>query len=79
MPSDRPVQVGLRVSPTLHARLVALAEAEQRSVNAQLVWMVERMLPELERAAGLTPPPPAAPGARRPATSNPRGSGGRRR
>ncbi len=39
----------LRVSPALHAQLVALAEDEHRSLNEQIVWMLERQLEQTKR------------------------------
>jgi hypothetical protein len=42
-------QIGLRVSDDLHAWLEALAEREHRSLNGQIVWMLERAREQIER------------------------------
>jgi hypothetical protein len=41
--------VGLRVPDELHAWLTELAEAERRSLNAQVVVLLERVRREVER------------------------------
>lgn len=38
------VQLSLRVSPELHARLKAAAEADVRSLHGEVVWLIEEAL-----------------------------------
>ncbi len=38
----------LRLPPALYTRIIALAERERRSMNEQMVWMLERLASELE-------------------------------
>jgi predicted HicB family RNase H-like nuclease len=35
-------QVNLRMPDDLHAQLVAVAAADQRSVNKEVLWLIER-------------------------------------
>jgi hypothetical protein len=54
-PSDGMIEdvrnLGVRVSDELHAWLTALAEREHRSLNGQVVWMLERERERQEREA----------------------------
>jgi hypothetical protein len=36
------IRVGVRMPTGLHEQLVALAIAEQRSLNAQIVWLLQQ-------------------------------------
>jgi len=46
--------LGIRISDDLHAWLTALAEREHRSLNGQVVHLLERAREQLDRE---TPPP----------------------
>jgi len=45
--------VGMSADPKLHARIIALAKAENRSAANIVAICVKRCLPELEREAAL--------------------------
>ena len=44
--------VGLRVSPEIHAKLRSIAEYEGRTINGQVIWLINRCIREFERENG---------------------------
>lgn len=52
------VALQLRLPPELHARLVALAERERRSLTAQIVHVMEQWADQREREQREGQPPP---------------------
>jgi len=41
-------QINLRIPDDLHARLVKLAAADQRSANKEILWIIEHHLATLD-------------------------------
>ena len=49
---DKIKNVGLRVSPETHAKLRSIAEYEGRTINGQVIWLINRCIREFERENG---------------------------
>lgn len=44
--------IGLRVSPETHAKLRSIAAYEGRTINGQVLWLINRCIREFEREVG---------------------------
>ena len=44
--------IGLRVSPDIHAKLRSIAEYEGRTINGQILWLINRCIRDFERENG---------------------------
>ena len=41
--------INLRIDDALHARLVELADADQRSINKEILWIIAQHLSSLDQ------------------------------
>jgi predicted HicB family RNase H-like nuclease len=48
--------VNVRMPDGLHARLAAQAETERRSLNAEILWLIEQGLQQPEGGSGVSSP-----------------------
>ena len=44
--------IGLRVTPEIHAKLRSIAQYEGRTINGQVLWLINRCIREFERENG---------------------------
>lgn len=44
--------IGLRVLPEVHAKLSSIAEYEGRTINGQVLWLINRYIREFEQQVG---------------------------
>ena len=44
--------IGLRVLPEVHAKLSSIAEYEGRTINGQVLWLINRYIREFEQEVG---------------------------
>lgn len=44
--------IGVRVSPETHAKLRSIAEYEGRTINGQVLWLINRCIREFEKEVG---------------------------
>lgn len=44
--------IGIRVSPEIHAKLRSIAEYEGRTINGQVLWLINRCIREFEKEVG---------------------------
>lgn len=44
--------IGIRVSPETHAKLRSIAEYEGRTINGQVLWLINRCIREFEKEVG---------------------------
>jgi predicted HicB family RNase H-like nuclease len=48
--------VNVRMPDDLHVRLAAQAETDRRSLNAEILWLIEQGLQQLEGGSGVSSP-----------------------
>lgn len=44
--------IGLRVTPEIHAKLRSIAEYEGRTINGQVLWLINRCIRDFEKENG---------------------------
>jgi len=44
--------IGLRVSPEIHAKLRSIAQYEGRTINGQVLWLINRCIRDFEKENG---------------------------
>lgn len=49
---DKIKYIGIRVSPETHAKLRSIAEYEGRTINGQVLWLINRCIREFEKEVG---------------------------
>jgi predicted HicB family RNase H-like nuclease len=48
--------MNLRVPDDIHARIKAASDADRRSLNAEILWLIEQALDQREGGSGLSAP-----------------------
>jgi predicted HicB family RNase H-like nuclease len=49
--ADDEIKITIRIDPGLHQRLTQAAEHDRRSLNSELMWLIERALDAEDRKA----------------------------
>lgn len=44
--------IGLRVTPEIHAKLRSIAQYEGRTINGQVLWLINRCIRDFEKENG---------------------------